>query len=88
MKLFLLLVFVAFVALCDASSQPVIRDTKANGCFDGQCGNHCYWKDEKVKIWANDALNQPGKCRLLQCRPSFDIAITNCPFDSKRFSNF
>jgi hypothetical protein len=85
MKFILFFVLVAFIAHCNGVSQPVIRNTQSNGCFDGQCGNHCFWKDENIKIWPNGALNQPGKCRLLQCRPNYDIAITPCPFDRKIF---
>lgn len=67
------------IALCHGFSQPIIRNTRAEGCFDGKCGSHCSW--EGAKLFPSDNLNQPGKCRMLACRSNFDIAISPCPFD-------
>lgn len=55
MKL-LLQVFVAFaiVATCYGFSQPIIKNTKANGCIDDMCGAHCSYDGVKLfpgKIW-------------------------------------
>lgn len=79
MKLIFALIFIVLIALCNGSSQPVIKNTKESGCFDGQCGDHCSY--DGAKLFPNDNLNQPGKCRFLKCEKNFDVLITNCPHD-------
>lgn len=75
--------FLALVALCYAVSQPIIRDTRAEGCVeDSHCGSHCAW--DGAKIFPGDQLNQPGKCRHLACTKEFDIRITPCPVDGEK----
>lgn len=71
----------AFVVLCYGVSQPIIPNTKAEGCIEGTCGSHCAW--DGAKLFPYDNLNQPGKCRVLKCSKNFEIVITPCPFDSK-----
>jgi hypothetical protein len=78
---FVVLVLVGYVA---AVSQPIIPNTRAEGCNEGTCGSHCAW--DGAKIFPNDNLNQPGKCRMLACSSDFSVRITNCPFDSKNIS--
>ena len=83
MKLVILSVF--FVAYVSAVSEPVIKNTRAEGCIDGVCASHCDF--EGAKIFPGDNLNQLKKCRLLKCSSEFDIRITTCPFDSKLTRN-
>lgn len=84
MKIILLGVFVAaLVAFCSASTQPVIPNTRAEGCQDGVCGSHCAL--DGAKIFPSEQLNQPGKCRTLYCNSDFSIVVTPCPFDCKCF---
>lgn len=71
----------AGAALCYGFSQPVIRDTKAEGCVGLKCGDHCSWED--VKIFPGEDLNQPGQCSKLRCSDDFSIYITPCPFDGE-----
>lgn len=73
------------VSLCYGVSQPVIKNTRAEGCIDGVCASHCAW--DGVKIFPGDNLNQPGKCRHLRCSSDFSIYITPCPVDSKNYSS-
>lgn len=75
------LLSVTFLVVCHGMSQPIIPNTRAEGCFDGKCGSHCAW--DGVKFFPFDNVNQPGKCRVLACKSNFDITITNCPYDSK-----
>jgi Single domain von Willebrand factor type C len=79
MKVSVAIVLIGFIALCNAFSQPIIPNTREEGCFDGQCAEHCAW--DGVKLLKHDNLNQPGKCRLLKCDEKFNILITPCPFD-------
>lgn len=67
--------------VCFGFSQPIIPNTRAEGCVDGVCGSVCSW--DGVQLFPNDNLNQPGKCRMLRCSSDFSIYITPCPFDSK-----
>jgi hypothetical protein len=78
-------VLLAFVGYCFAVSQPIIPNTRAEGCHEGTCGSHCAW--DGAKLFPSDNLNQPGKCRMLACDSQFSIRITPCPFDSE-FSIF
>jgi hypothetical protein len=78
---FVSVLVLAFVGACYAVSQPIIPNTRASGCIDGICNDHCAW--DGVKIFPSDSLNQPGKCRLLRCTSDFSIRISPCPFDSK-----
>lgn len=71
----------ALVACVQGVSQPIIMDTRAEGCIEGVCNSHCAW--DGVKIFPSESLNQPGKCRLLRCSSDFSIYISPCPFDSK-----
>lgn len=64
---------------CCGFSQPVIPNTRQQGCVDGTCGSLCAW--DGAKLFPQDNLNQPGKCRMLRCSSNFDIFITPCPFD-------
>lgn len=82
-QFFISFVLFAFIGYCYAVSQPIIPNTRAEGCIEGTCASHCAW--DGVKIFSGDALNQPGKCRMLRCASNFDIHITPCPFDSKFF---
>lgn len=75
------LVLAALIALIDANSQPVIKNTKKDGCVEGTCGSHCDY--DGVKLFPHDQKNQEGKCRLLRCSKDFDVYITPCPFDCK-----
>lgn len=80
MKIILILVALfSIINICLGYSQPVIKNTRAEGCIDGQCGSHCAW--DGAKLFPGDNLNQIGKCRLLRCASNFDILITPCPFD-------
>lgn len=72
------------MTLCFGYSQPVIQNTRAEGCIDGICGSLCSW--DEAKMFPGDNLNQPGKCRLLRCSSDFSISITPCPFDSKQIT--
>ncbi|CRL05042.1 CLUMA_CG018073, isoform A [Clunio marinus] len=65
------------IAYCYGVSQPVIKDTKTEGCVGDKCGAHCAW--EGAQIFPGEFLNQPGKCRKLFCADNFDIRITPCP---------
>lgn len=78
--------FMSLTTVCFGYSQPIIKNTRAEGCIDGVCGSICSWED--VKLFPNDNLNQPGKCRLLGCSSDFNIQITPCPFDSEEIFNF
>lgn len=71
----------SLMALSQGFSQPIIPNTKAEGCVNGVCGPHCSWED--VKLFPNESLNQPGKCNILRCTDDFSIVISPCPFDSK-----
>lgn len=71
----------SLMTLCFGYSQPIIKDTRAEGCIDGTCGSICSW--DEAKLFPGDMLNQPGKCRLLRCSSDFSIHITPCPFDGK-----
>jgi hypothetical protein len=78
--LFFTLIVSFFVAdFCSAFSEPFIPNTKAEGCFDGQCGAHCSY--DGAKLFPQDNFNQPGKCRLLRCDSQFNIRYAPCPFD-------
>lgn len=72
-------VILSVISTCYGYSQPIIPNTKAEGCFDGSCGPHCAW--DGAQLFPNDNLNQPGKCRMLRCSSNYDILITPCPFD-------
>lgn len=80
MKLFFAVIF-ALIALINAVSQPIIPNTRKEGCIEGTCGSHCDY--DGVKLFPNDQKNQEGKCRILKCNKNFDVAITPCPFDSE-----
>lgn len=80
-SVFMVLFIFGSISQAFAVSQPIIRNTRAEGCVDGVCASHCAW--DGVKIFPGDQLNQPGKCNLLRCSKNFDIFITPCPFDSK-----
>lgn len=77
--IFCLIGLFVIINTCYGFSQPVIRNTRAEGCVDGRCGSHCSW--DGAKLFPGDNLNQKGKCRLLRCDSNFDIYITPCPFD-------
>lgn len=55
---------------------PVIKNTRAEGCFDGTCGSHCAY--DGAKLFPSDNLNQIGKCRMLSCNNKFDVKVTGC----------
>jgi hypothetical protein len=80
MKFVILAVILSvFVTLCYSFSQPIIPNTRVNGCFDGKCGNHCAYDGEK--LFPDESVNQKGQCRVLRCNTNFDVLITPCPFD-------
>jgi len=80
MKIVLLcFMLMSLLTLTFGYSQPIIQNTRAEGCIDGTCGSHCAW--DEAKLFPGDNLNQPGKCRLLRCSSDFNIYITPCPFD-------
>ncbi|CRL05043.1 CLUMA_CG018085, isoform A [Clunio marinus] len=80
MKLVILSGFLfILIAQCYGYSQPVIPNTREEGCVDGICASHCAY--DGVKIFPSDSLNRPGKCQLMHCASNFDIKITPCPFD-------
>lgn len=76
------LLLMSLMTVCLGFSQPIIPNTRAEGCIDGVCGPLCSW--EEVKLFPDGTLNQPGKCRMLRCTADFSIVITPCPFDSKK----
>lgn len=76
----------SLMTLCFGYSQPIIKNTRAEGCIDGVCGSICSWED--VKLFPDQSLNQPGKCQLLRCTSDFDIQITPCFFDSEEIVNY
>ncbi|CRL05047.1 CLUMA_CG018093, isoform A [Clunio marinus] len=78
MKFLILFLFV-FVAQCFGFIEPVIPNTKAEGCRGDKCGSHCAL--EETKIFPGEELNLTGRCGLFYCADNFDIHITPCPFD-------
>jgi hypothetical protein len=74
-----IIVLLSVISLCYCFSQPIIHDTRKEGCFDGQCGAHCDF--EGSKLFPNDSKNDIGHCRMLRCASNFDILITPCDFD-------
>ncbi|CRL05044.1 CLUMA_CG018090, isoform A [Clunio marinus] len=77
----LFLSFFAFVAQCCGVTQPIIRNTQAEGCIGDKCGMICSWED--VKLFPGETLlYRPGKCHKLYCTFGFDIRMTACSFDT------
>ena len=76
-----LILSVCLVAYVSGFSQPIIRDTKTEGCIGEVCGPHCAWED--IKLFPGKSQNLPGKCQLGRCTDNFDIYLTPCPFDSE-----
>lgn len=74
--------FLTLLACCAGFSQIVIKNTKAQGCIDGVCGDVCAY--DGVEIFPGNGHSQVGKCRMLRCVNNFDVLILPCPFDSKR----
>jgi Single domain von Willebrand factor type C len=64
---------------CCGVSEPLIPNTRAEGCIEGTCGSHCAW--DGAKIFPGDNLNQPGKCRLVRCDSQFNVRYSSCSFD-------
>lgn len=75
------ILIVSFIYVCFGLAPSVVYNTRAEGCFDGVCGSHC--SHDGAKIFAGDALNQPGKCRLMTCSKEFNINLSSCPVDRK-----
>lgn len=66
----------SLIILSQSVPTPVIKNTRAEGCFDGRCGSHCSF--EGAQLFPSENLNQIGKCRMLSCDKKFDVRITNC----------
>ena len=74
-----LFVLCALVASIIASSQPVIRNTKAACNIGGKSGNCC--KFEEKQIWPGETYDELGECQSYLCLENFDVNINNCAFD-------
>lgn len=70
------------IPLIDGYSQPIIENTRKEGCIDEiRCGPHCEY--DGVKLFPNESAEQKGKCRFLRCNEKFQVYLTECPFDSE-----
>ncbi|KAG5673069.1 hypothetical protein PVAND_003144 [Polypedilum vanderplanki] len=74
-----ILVLLSVIGLCYSFSQPVVKNTRKEGCWEGQCGSHCDFQG--TKLFPDDNKNDIGKCRMLRCASNFDLYITPCSFD-------
>lgn len=64
------------IAFVNCYSQPVIENTKKEGCLDdGRCGAHCEF--DGVKLFPDNVVEQKGKCRFLRCNDKFQVLLTS-----------
>ncbi|KAG5673070.1 hypothetical protein PVAND_003145 [Polypedilum vanderplanki] len=75
----IIFVLLSVIGFCFSSLQPVIKNARKSGCFDGLCGSYCEF--ENVKLFPGDNKNDIGKCRMLRCSSNFDLHITHCGYD-------
>lgn len=81
MKLFkIITVLFTIIVVSQATSQQVIRNTKATGVLGDIAGDYCEWDGAKVFPGAT-SIYQRGQCRQMQCTDNFDMFITSCAFD-------
>lgn len=73
-------VLFTIIVVSQATSQPIIRNTKATGILGDIAGDYCEWDGAKLFPGSIQEF-QRGHCRRLFCTDNFDILITPCAFD-------
>ena len=73
-------VLFTIIVVSQATSQPIIRNTKATGILGDIAGDYCEWDGAKL-FPGSTSVFQRDRCRQLYCTNNFEIIITPCAFD-------